>query len=380
MKKTFRVIAVLMLALAFFSCRPSVEVGNNAAKFLGEGKHAGQYWPTAEWRTCRPEEVGMSSQALRPVYTYAANPDINTQALIIIRKGYIIGEAYFRDFTRNTRHESFSVAKSFASALMGIAIDKGFIPGVDAKVNRYFPEWQGEEIPAAKKRMTIRHLLTMTSGLKWNEEDYYGDRSQNDVYIMIEDSEDYIQYVLNRPIIHEPGERWYYSSGDSMLLSGIIEKSTKMTASRFAQSHLFAPLGLSEVIWLRDPAGHTITGWGIQATAREFAKFGYLYLKRGRWENQQIVSEAWIDESLRPVSDDITKYGYQWWLLPVLGGYETSIIPPKTFIAWGIYTQQIFIIPEEDLVIVRLGNDANPYDDEWREVEFLTLVLNSLQD
>ena len=165
-----------------------------------------------------------------------------------------------------------------------------------------------------------------------------------------------------------------------MLLSGIIEKSTGMTATQFAQRYLFAPLGLSEAIWLRDPAGHTITAWGVQATAREFAKFGYLYLRKGRWDGQKIVSEHWIQESLKPVSDKITKYGYQWWLLPVFKDYETSNIPPNTFIAWGIYTQQIFVIPEEDIVIVRLGNDANPYDDEWREVEFLKLVLNSLQE
>jgi CubicO group peptidase (beta-lactamase class C family) len=370
---------MLFLAAVLFSCRQSVEIGKDTAEFLGEGAYAGEYWPTTGWRTCRPEEVGMDSRKLLQVYTYAANPNIKTQALILIRKGNIVGEAYFRGFTANTKHESFSVAKSFASALIGIAIDKGLIPGVDVKVSRYYPEWQKEKTPAAKKRMTIKHLLTMTSGLKWNEEDYYGDRSQNDVYIMIEDSQDYTQYVLDRPIIHEPGEHWYYSSGDSMLLSGIIEQSTKMTACRFARKYLFAPLGLSEVIWLRDPAGHTITAWGIQATAREFAKFGYLYLRRGRWENRQIVSEDWIDKSLRPVSDEITKYGYQWWRLPVLAGYETSIIPPKTFIAWGIYTQQIFVIPEEDMVIVRLGNDANPYDDDWREVEFLTLVLQSLQ-
>lgn len=321
----------------------------------------------------------MSSKKLLKVYEYAANPNIKTQALIIIRKGHIVGEGYFRDFTENSRHESFSVAKSFTSALIGIAIDKQLIPSVDEKVSHYYPEWQGNDTPEAKTRMTIKHLLTMTSGLKWNEDDYYGDRSQNDVYIMIKSSKDYIRYVLERPIIHGPGEHWYYSSGDSMLLSGIIEKSTGTTAYQFAQRFLFAPLGLSEVIWLKDPAGHTITAWGIQATAREFAKFGYLYLRKGRWDSQKIVSEHWIQESLQPVSDDITKYGYQWWLLPALGGYETSNIPSQTFLAWGIYTQQIFVMPEEDILIVRLGNDRNPYDDEWREVEFLKLVLNSLQ-
>ena len=156
--------------------------------------------------------------------------------------------------------------------------------------------------------MTIKHLLTMTSGLRWNEEDYYRDRSQNDVYIMIGSSRDYIQYVLNRPIIHEPGEHWYYSSGDTQLLSGIIEKSTQMKAYDFAFENLFKPMGLSDIIWLADPSGHTITAWGIQGTVREFAKFGYLYLKKGRWENQQLVPEHWVEESLQPDGQKIAFY------------------------------------------------------------------------
>jgi len=372
-------VSSLVIGPPDFSCRQSIDLGKEASQYLGQGDYSGEYWPTTEWRTCLPEEVGMNSKSLNKAFEYAANRNIKTQALIIIRKGHIVGESYFRDFTKRTRHESFSVAKSFASALIGITIEKGMIQGVDEKVSQYYPEWQEENIPNAKKRMTIKHLLTMTSGLKWNEDDYYGDRSQNDVYIMIESSKDYIQYVLNRPIIHEPGEHWYYSSGDSMLLSGIIEKSAGITAYQFAQKYLFAPLGLSKVIWFRDPAGHTITAWGVQATAREFAKFGYLYLRQGFWESQQIVPKHWIEESLRPVSDEIKKYGYQWWLLPVFGDYVTPNIPPKTYLAWGIYTQQVFVIPEEDIVIVRLGNDANPYTDEWREIEFLNLVLNSIQ-
>lgn len=103
-----------------------------------------------------------------------------------------------------------------------------------------------------------------------------------------------------------------------------------------------------------------------------------MYLKKGRWEDQQIIPRHWIEESLQPVSDDVKKYGYQWWLLSALRGYEESKIPPKTFLAWGIYTQQILVIPEEDLVIVRVGNDPGSDDDEWDEVEFLTLVLYSL--
>lgn len=366
--------------MVFIGCQKIAERDVEAEQFLGKGEYLGEYWPTEGWRTCRPEEVGMNSEKLIKVYEYAANPDINTQGIVVIRKGYIVGEAYFSDFKMDSRHESFSIAKSFSSALIGIAIDKGFIESVDERLSEFYPEWQTPGTSESKKQMTIKDLLTMRSGLQWNEDDYYKDRSQNDVYIMIDSAQDYIQYVLNKPVIHEPGTHWYYSSGDSILLSGITEKSTGMTAYEFAGQYVFEPMGLTEIIWLADPAGHTITAWGIQGTVREFAKFGYLYLKKGRWEDLQVVPEDWIEESSQPVSEEIEKYGYQWWRLPVFKGYEETKIPRDILIALGIFTQQIFIIPTKDLLVVRLGHDTDPYHDEWRELEFLSLVLNSLED
>lgn len=263
MKKIFNTLLISFLLFNLFCCQKSARSENKAQEFLGEGEYSDEYWPTTEWRTCQPEQVGMNSGKLTRVYRYAANPNINTEGIVIIRKGYIVGEAYFEDFTIHSKHESYSVAKSFSSALIGIAIEKGLINGVNEKIYKFYPEWQKPGTPEAKKKMTIEHLLTMTSGIEWNEEDYYEDKSQNDVFKMIKSSDDYTQYVLNKPIIHEPGEHWYYSSGDSMLLSGIIEKSTKMSAYKFAQRCLFEPLGLSKIIWLSDPSGHTITAWGI---------------------------------------------------------------------------------------------------------------------
>jgi len=165
-----------------------------------------------------------------------------------------------------------------------------------------------------------------------------------------------------------------------MLLSGILERAVNRTAYEFAQEHLLRPIGAEGITWSSDPAGHTIGGWGISATVREYAKFGYLFLRNGEWDGQQIVPRQWIDHSTQPANDNITWYGYQWWLVQALAGFQNSIIPPDTFIAWGIYTQQIFVIPEKEIVIVRVGNDSNPANDEWREVEFLTLVLQSMNE
>ncbi len=112
-----------------------------------------------------------------------------------------------------------------------------------------------------------------------------------------------------------------------MLLSGLFTRTLGISADDFGRANLFGPIGIPNIIWNSDPTGHTIGGWGIEATVREYAKFGYLYSKKGRWEGRQVISESWIDDSLKAVSENVDFYGYQWWLLPTLVGYEDSIIP-----------------------------------------------------
>ncbi len=371
---------ILVILVYLFGCNAS---GNGPGtttqnQFLGSGNYAGKYWPTQSWRSCKPEEVGMDSDKLTRVYEYAANPAINTEGIIIIKNGYIVGEAYLNGFTKNSRHASYSVAKSFASALIGITIDKGLIKGVDEKIYQYYPQWQTPGTSEAKKTITIKNLLTMTAGLEWEEDDYYSSNSQDDIFQMYNVSNDFIDYVLNKPVKNEPSTQWYYSSGESILLSGIIESATNMTAYQFGFENLFRPIGIPDIRWDSDPSGHTITAWGINATVREFAKFGYLYLNKGKWQDQQIVSEAWIQESTQAISDSLNHYGYQWWLPAAYKDYEVWNILEGTFLAMGIYIQRLYVVPEKDLVVVRVGNDAGSTDGEWSTLEFLALVLNSI--
>lgn len=387
----YRIRYLLIFAFFIFSFVFSGH-GTNAGQrenFLKKGTFEGTYWPTQGWKSCYPEDVGMDSATLLSVYDYVSNPVVRTRGVAIFRKGYMVAETYFNGFDRYSRHPSYSVAKSFLSALIGIGLDQGIFKNVEEPIYHYFPELNKKKkvhvrrsflqdlpSPGARKRITIEHLLTMSSGLKWNEEDYFND-PLNDVYLMA-DRYDYVQYVLNKPLEHEPGMVWRYSSGDSMLLSGLFTRALGISAYEFGQEYLFEPLGIPDIIWHTDSAGHTIGGWGIEATVREYAKFGYLYLKRGRWEEHQVISESWVNESWEPVSENIDFYGYQWWLLPVFAGHEDSIVPEDTRIAWGIYTQQIFIIPSEDLVIVRVADD--PGSPEWDELEFLTRIVKSLRD
>jgi CubicO group peptidase (beta-lactamase class C family) len=329
----------------------------------------------------------MDAEILLRAYDYAANPDVHTRGLIIIRKGYIVGEAYFGNFDLYSRHPSYSVAKSFTSALVGIGIDRGLFESVDEPIYHYYPELrqkkgirvrsyfpEGDLSTGPHRGVTIENLLTMTSGFEWIEDDL-NNILENDVVQMARQN-NYVQYVLRQPLIHEPGTVWNYSSGDSMLLSGLFNRVTGFSAFQFGLENLFTHIGIPNIVWESDPSGQTIGGWGIEATVREYAKFGYLYSKDGEWEGWQLVPVNWVYQSIQPVSESVNYYGYQWWLRPSLGGYENPLIPNDVFYALGLFTQQIFVIPSKDLVIVRMANDLTGH--EWNEVDFLTLILESL--
>ena len=388
MKHTIKSLAVILFLSVLFISANAIDI-NSRDTFLKKGPYEGEYWPTYGWKGCRPEEVGMDSELLLRAYDYVANPDVYTRGLVVIRKGYIVGEAYFGNFDLYSRHPSYSVAKSFMSALIGIGIDRRMFESVNDPIYFYYPElnqkkgirvrsYYLEEPPSsgAQRRITIENLLTMSSGLEWNEDDASNLVASDVVQMALQ--ENYVQYVLSKPIIHEPGTVWNYSSGDSMLLSGLFNRVSGVSAYQFGLENLFIPIGIPNIVWQSDSAGQTIGGWGIEATVREYAKFGYLYSKGGEWEDRQVIPRGWVYQSVQPVSENVNYYGYQWWLRPSLGGYEGSLIPDDTFFAVGLFTQQIFVIPSEDLVIVRMANDLTSA--EWNEVDFLAIILESLLD
>lgn len=364
----------ILLALSFiFSCSdPASKKIEDGSQFPALGKYEGEYWPTAGWKRCAPEEVGMNSDKLMRAYEYAADSRLFTEGILIAKDGYIVGEAYFNGFTILSRHDGYSIAKSFTSALIGIAIDRGLIKSVDEKAAAYLPAWQAAHTPEMKKRITLKHLLTMTGGLAWNN-----DSTKLDDYL-IGAQDDYINYVLNIPALYEPGTRWSYSNGEAIFLSGVIEKATGVKASHFAYDHLFKPIGAVGIYWSSDAAGHTITAWGIHATLRDFARFGYLYLNQGMWDSTQVISKNWIQESTQAISDSMNHYAYLWWLPPGFTDYQRWNIPPKTIIALGANTQRLFVVPEKNLVVVRVGYDSEAADSGWNSMEFLSLILQAV--
>ena len=372
-------IYILCFSLLFFiacsdnSTEPEQDSGT---QFPAEGNYEGAYWPTEDWRTCAPVEVGMDSALLMKAYDYAVNPDFETQSILITKDGYIVGEAYLNGTTSNSLLQGYSFAKNFTSAVIGIAIDKGHINNIDNYVYEYLPEWNYAKTDSMKKKVKIKHLLSMTGGLDWNYDSLIVDD-----YIML-NNENYIKYVLMKDIIYEPGTHWNYSNGEAILISGVLESESalNMTVGVFAYQNLFTKIGIPQIIWTTDAAGCTNTAYGIFATTRQYAKFGYLYLSKGKWNNQQIIPKSWIDQSTSPISEKFNHYGFYWWMLPGFENYYQYDVPDSTYFAIGAHGQRMCIVPEKNLVVIRMAEDADTEENPWDTMKFLSLVLDSITE
>lgn len=309
------------------------------------------YWPTGGWLTSTPAEQGMDPAQLTALLDEIEQKKLAFHSLLIIRHGYIVSETYFGGNTQDTLHEQYSVTKSFASTLIGIALDQGLISRVDQRVVDFFPDRQFMQLDDQKKSMTLDDLLTMRSGLDWKEED----ASFSALYR----SQDWVTYMFDLPMAHAPGESFLYCSGCSHILSAIVEKVSGENTRDFAETNLFAPLGIQNANWSTSPAGTPIGGWGLQITPRDMAKLGYLFLHQGQWDGKQIVSAGWVGNATQTHTDaGSLGYGYQWWTHPTL----------KAYMALGRFGQMVMVIPGADLVIVTTAGMDN-HDEIFRLVE-----------
>jgi CubicO group peptidase (beta-lactamase class C family) len=259
------------------------------------------------------------------------------RSLLISINGELVEERYFNGARASQTANVKSASKSLLSTLVGIAFDRGYFKSVHESIEKYFPEHLTGTDDAKKKAITIEDLLTMRSGLESTSIVNYGRWVQ---------SSNWVRYVLARPLVDEPGGRMIYSTGNSHLLSALLTKATRMSTFEFARRYLAEPLGISIAPWMRDPQGIYFGGNEMHLTPRGMLAFGELYLKSGRAGGKQILSEAWIKESLKPRTRSSwsgREYGYGWWI-DTLGGYPT-------YYAWGHGGQFIFVVPALKLVI-----------------------------
>ena len=343
-----------------------------------------------------PADEGLDATKLEGAKTYAFEPGKNTQGVVVVRHGTIVAEWYAPGADQDSWAASWSMSKSVASALVGIAIDEGKIPSVDVPMTTYYPDWA----ETGRGDITLRDVLEMSPGLTWEENYSPSSLDTSDVINMVVRESDQLAYAASRPAEVPPGTAFVYSSGTSMLLSGVLQQATGMEARDYAQQKLWDRIGVDQVEMWTDAEGHTLTYCCVDTTSRGFARFGQLFLDDGAWGSEQVVPESWVAASVAGSRAAPTTYGLQWWLDDVSG------VPADMFSAQGHDGQFIYVIPSLDLVVVRNGTYAKedgppvadptlfahyPSDglipgkgtiapDRWDDSAFLTPIVESIND
>ncbi len=317
----------------------------------------------AEWRIAAPAAVGLDADRLEAARAYAFQSDYYTQAVVVIRHGSLAAEWYADNSGPDSLTNSWSIAKSFTSTLVGMAIAAGEIDGVEVPMTDFVSVWQGGDRAA----ISVHDVLAMSSGLDWVEdyENVDGEDGKSDVIELVLDP-DPLHVALEQPVRDPAGEVWTYSSGDTMLLGHALRQATGKTAAVLAQERLAGPLHMDSFHWWQNATGTTYTFCGIDAVARDFAKFGQLYLQRGVWGGRQLVPAAWIDAATSPQARSNPGYGYQWWLNhPDSSDGHWPTLPRSTYFALGHNGQYIAVFPDQDMVVVRMGQYIVPDTDDW---------------
>lgn len=326
------------------------------------------------WETANLGDVGLDAKPLGKLITQIQRKRYeNIHSILIARHGKLVFEKYFGgyrysadgkqfrgefvDYGVDTPHNLASVTKAFTAALVGIAIDRGYIRDVNEKVFDFFPQYPQLK-DERKDRITIEHLLTMTSGLGWNEMDVSIATldSRHDLIRMWK-APDPIEYILEKTMVAEPGNRWYYSGGDVNLLGEIIKRATKSRMDRFGQKYLFEPLGITDHKWMFLRPNIVYASGDLKLRPRDMLKFGQLHLNGGTWKGRRVLSRQWVEQSTRAHHEvsragwrraEGDRYGYQWFLRT----YHTTSGSYECYLRTGWGGQRIIVFPSLEMVVV----------------------------
>ena len=321
---------------------PSASLGHAGSTEASKGSTAS----AAGDPTYRPavRRTGLDSALVAEALAEAATLS-RLHNLIIARGGEVVAERHFRGPGPGTPANVKSASKSFISALIGIAVDEGHL-GLDQPIAPFFTRYLGQEDELAKGTITLRHLLSMRSGLESTSSRNYGRWVT---------SSDWVRYAITRPLVSLPGRRMIYSTGNSHLLSAILTQATGTSTLEYARSHLAAPLGLSLPAWPRDPQGIYFGGNDMLVSPRGLLAFGELYRNGGLHRGQPVVPEEWVRESWQMVtrsSRSRQRYGLGWW------GRSSNGYPVR--FAWGYGGQFLFVVPELELTVVFTSDPWSP--------------------
>ncbi len=311
------------------------------------------------WRVSSMSEQGINPAiAADGLARLADSP--TRQSLILMRHGHIVYEQYYNGSRAADSNNIASVSKSVLSALVGIAFDQEFFMTVDDRVADYLPDYFADVADPRLLELRLRHLLTMTHGLDWKE---------NQSERLLNRSPDWVADILSLPLSSDPGTLFHYSTGVSHLMSAVLAEATGMSACEFAHRYLFEPLGIEAEFWGVDPKGYFTGGHSLSMTARELARFGQLFLQEGSWQGEQVVPGWWVVASTSPqveIGNDYAGYGYYWWLNRIAAYDMVS--------ALGAAGQILHVIPELELVMVTthsFSNNPRDYAEEAESYQFL---------
>jgi len=369
------IIAILLVVVSALSgCGPSTE-----------DLLAVDYTPLPgdDWETSTPAEQGLDPMLVAQVYYNAAELE-TLYSLLVIKNGYLIAEDYFNEGSVDQKDRLQSVTKSFASALVGIALDQGYLSSVDQKMLDFFPEVADQITDPRKEQITIRELLQMRAGYPWEETDpalWDGLLSGH-----------YPPLIEEFPLIADPGTEFNYSNLSSNWLGIIVDRATGMNLKAYAEENLFLPLGVEAGEWGTDAEGHNNGSGDLHLTPRDAAKFGLMYLNDGEYEGNQVVPADWVHDSLQMYSEDINVtggfpanwglsfsdigYGYQWWSARA-GDHHFDY-------AMGHGGQMIVLLNELDMIIVVtaypfwLQHDAEAWKHELAIMNLVGEFIKSL--
>lgn len=309
-------------------------------------------WPTQGWLTSTPEAQGLDSNVLAAAMETIRVRHLPVHSLLIARHGRLVLDAYFAPFADGQTHEVYSVTKSVVSTLVGMAMRERRISDLRTPVLAMLPETEIANDPL-KQRLTLAHMLTMTSGL-----DCRGNGSGNFLQAM-EQSRHWTQFALERQLVSSPGSTFAYCAGNMQVMSAVLSRALGESAADFARHELFAPLGIEQVSWASDRDGVSHGFSDLKMQPRDMAKLGLLWLHRGVWEGRQIVPAAYLASAFSPHADvdAYAKYGYGMWVYPYRGHAGGA----PDIEANGFGGQRIAVIPSQDMVVVITGSglDAN---------------------
>lgn len=370
-RKCYLTILIVLILTLFFSCaeEPAAENDDRVVYVYQISPLVGDGWETASL-----QDVGLNPVPITNLMEELLNRNDHLyHGLLIVKDGKLVLEEYFdgsdmdifdglnqvyREFDRETLHYQASVSKSVTSILVGIAMDNGFLPGVDVSVLSLCPEY-ADLTDGQRELITIHHMLAMCSGLDWDESTYAHDDPLSHHYQMLF-SDDPVRFVLSLPMIAEPGASFHYNSGTTNVLGDLVRKKSGLVLTEFARQYLFEPMGIEEFEWMRCLTATDVTfaSGGLYLRPRNMAKLGQLHCQEGQWNGEQLVSADWVrastTESISMPSSMVEPYhsygyGYQWWL----ERYNSGAIDAYSARGWG--GQYIVVLPAVDLVVVFTG-------------------------